>query len=278
MNKAELLLPPTTQTTPEQYASVEVPPAEVAERVGCTAVRSAEPGLAAYTQEEIDAGVQKLEAHANPGVVNPENDGRMADIEAAHEAALRENEMFNLYTEALTEDKQRALTTVEQQTDETREEEPEAPNNSAAREPEPAKEEPKAAESRADQAQQTLIQEAQAAMKAAGLSAELSDQTKVIKDPLGKGMLVVSGGNMQLLEPNGMGGYRATKYQNNPLQGTITITTDSGSVLMRQTGEYTAEDTSRSGQEKPASVTLPPLVARAVGYSQVVPVPEPGKS
>jgi len=195
----------------------------------------------------------------------PEGDGRLQDVEAAHEAALQENKIFDAYTEALAEDKNRT---------------PEKPES----EEEPAVVEaakPIASEVPVDRKDDTLasprapsppelIKEAQTLMDAAGHHELIPLNARVLRDPANGNLMIVGDNDVRVLEPLPGGKTRIVEYALDETTGVLTISTDGTSIAAN----------ALAGDFAPASISdgnvisLPPGVAREVGFKNVVPVEE----
>jgi hypothetical protein len=257
----EAMLSAITATTPEGLADRPA----ASDHAGSAALHSTEPALHAEMHPEGHPGAGELPdtiddslfdeiSVAANGGVRPE-DGRVQDVEAAHAEAIEENKMFDLYTEAMEEDKKR-----------TADLEAQKENEKAQVEEEPAKTEVTATDS-ALSAQGDVRAQARVALQEAGVPVQITEQTKIIKEPFGNAMTVVNGDHIQVVRANGIDGkYHVTDYRFDRTNNTVKI----GDGSFMPADKY-APQMPDSGEQPQDVVVLPTAVANVVGFDRVVP-------
>jgi len=236
-------------------ALAEVPP-EVVGDLGYIALAATQSN-----KEYIADGLKLLEAHAN-GEAVPE-DTRVHDIEAAHEAALieneifdahvaalKENEVFDAHVAALKEDKERNAAIAKAREDGqkiTKDETPAKPNPDST---------------------QRLYEEASTALNQAGIDPRLSPTSTVTKDAMGNMLILEGDYDAKLITQSADGSPKVTAYHYDKDSGTLTIDAGHFSALPHKT---TYEKTSLKGwQSNQEGITLPPAIAKRFGVNRAI--------
>jgi hypothetical protein len=214
----------------------------------------------------MDESVARLNAVANGANIAPD-DHRMYDVNAAHAAAIQENNAFDSRIQDVEAAHAMALEEDKARTDA-------AAAEAAAKE---IAEQKKTAEAKADEeaavakaaVQGDIRKQAEVALQQSGTGQSLAPESKVSQNPLTRELTVTTGNHTQVLRPQFDGSYKATDYAVNPLAGTVTIKSGGSSIIAGPAGKYEAAE--GEGPEL-NYITLPSDVAHAVGFSQAVKV------
>jgi hypothetical protein len=256
---------PEVVTPPVAVAEQQPHTPELHDYAGAAAVEATSPWAQAGAPAEASAdtsGSAELDArlqHIAAGGHIEEGDNRMYDVNAAHEAAIQENQNRTLgmnieaaHQMALDEEVERkaALGPVAAKPEET----PEAKNEPAAAQKETAK------------GQEDVVAEAAKAMAQAG-AGQLAPNSQVEKNPITHEITVKTGNDIKVLHPQATGGYRSVSYNVNPITGTVVKSEGGISTTFTSQGQLEAAsaDTPESEIE-----FLPPAVARAAGFRAAV--------
>jgi hypothetical protein len=252
-------LPPLELAGEQQHA------AQLPDYAGVTAVEATQPGArtafgAEATTPDLGESMARLEASANGQEVSP-SDTRMFDINAAHEAALQENQNRDLgldieaaHEMAIQENKARA--------------EAAAVTEAANLEAKTKEQEEKAAAGAEAQAapQGDVRKEAEAALQQAG-DGGLSPESNVSKNTLTNEITITTGNTIKVLQPQVAGGYKSVSYSVNPITKTVTVSDHGVSTVLSAPNTLEA---SNAGTPDSELVMLPPAVARAAGFRAAV--------
>jgi hypothetical protein len=245
------------------YSSEALQPQEPSlEAFGDVALRGAE---AIIDQAYIDEGLALLNAQANSiESVRPEDAGRTHDIEAAFDAALQEDEIFNAHREALLENAARSL--VAQEVDKPKSEDDTA---------EPVRVAVDAAanngQSQAPKAEESSHRkQAELALKDAGYEAIIPFESQVTVDPATGNLAIANGSNVRVLERQASGAILVRDYSFDEDTGTITISGPNTSPV--QAREFVASNKEEEQRLSSRVVSLPPAVAKVAHFSNAVAV------
>ena len=223
------------------------------------------------SHEDIQKGIEMLNEEAN---------GRVLDIEAAREAAKRENEMFDahrenemfdLQTKALLENEMfdahaQALKENEQFDDRVRE-------AKARQEPRPqeipeSKVKPAAvAPSEAIDPRTDLRKRAEIAVKEVGYTEPLSLTSEVRVDYESGKILIVDGKDIKVLEPQSSGKPKITEYAFDESTGILTISAHGAEAIETRVGDFVPAE-----QDSTDKVVLPKAIADLIGFKDARPV------
>lgn len=224
-------------------------------------------------RNEIEQGLEMLNAHANGADIRPEDKGRIHDAEVALEAALKEddlvnahtealrenemfdahaqalleNEMFDLYTEAEKEDKRRTTLTQVSEPQDT-------PPNAAVEQKKEDKVDP-----------EDMRNQAQVALKEAGYKETLPANSQVRKDFETGNLLIVTDKDVKVVERLPGGHSRVTEYDFSEDANILTIRTHGADTITAQVGEYVPMDKEAKPGE---AIKLPPAIARILGFNK----------
>jgi hypothetical protein len=196
-----------------------------------------------FTQEDKEAAANKTRVH---------------DIEAAHEAALYENDVIDAYKENELFDAHAAAL---KENDERKAEKIPAPDTE-----EQANESQPIAKPSSESAQ-ALREEATVVLKQSGADTQLSPGSIVTKDAMGN-LLILDGTDAKFITQTPDGRPKVTEYQYDDTTGTVSINDKLFSV-MDHTINY--EETSlKSGQTRDEILELPPIIAERFGIKRVI--------
>lgn len=246
-------LPSPNETAPEHLT--ETYP-EVAEALGRTAL-TGQLADEAYIAE----GLKQLDSLANGEPVN--KDTRIHDIEAAHEAALFENEVFDAHVAALKEDEIFNAHVAALQEDGEREQ---AKTAIAVEQKEPR---PDGGEmvTLAPNSPQSLREEAITTLSKAGIDLRLSPNSEVSRDTMGN-LLILDGADAKLITRSADGSPKLTEYHYDEDSGTLTIDAKRFNTLSNAT-DY-QETTLKNWQTRREVIILPPAIAKRFGIEQAI--------
>jgi len=243
---------------------------------------------ATLDEESINNGVDLLNAEANGLNVRPEDVGRSMEVQAAHEAALDENRIFDAYTQAHEENEIFDAHVAALQENEIFDAHIEAIKENDERNEQDAKKltelETVAANKQIEAAALDLKQskdgmvgastykQAEQALKDAGYTDEVPSGSQVYKD-YETGNIVIANSfanNIRLVQFGSGGGNKVTDYRFDKEEGVLTIKIAGGNTTIAQVNKYAPTDDME--QAVPKAITLPPIVARSVGFARVTPI------
>jgi hypothetical protein len=282
------------QTSPERLA---INPPSVTEVLGQVAIDSQ---LEQPTgQEYINAGLDQAEAFANDTSNNRSNEAQQ--IEAAHEAALHDNEIFDAHTAALQEnelfDAHAAALQENQIFDahvaalqenqildahvEALKEDEERTKAQAAAELEHA--EPDSADKATDAqtashdrdtnslepaSPERLYKEATEALKQAGLTTQIAPNSRIIKDVTGN--LIITGDTDAKVITRQPGSIpKLTEYHYDQASGELTVAINRTNVFNGRAMEYQPTE-QKDWQTSKEVITLPDAIADRFGFKRAV--------
>jgi len=237
-------------------------------------------------RDYMDSGIEQLEAYANSQAseahaqddTETQADTRIHDVEAAHEAALlensifdahvaalKENEIFDAHVAAMEEDKERAKVRAQQSEQASQKEQSVAADKTKTNQE-------RAHSPSAPASQEELRQEAAAALEeagVAGLPIQVPMGSEIHKDVDGN-LTIVNGNSAIVIEPVLGGKPQVTEYTYNKNNGTPTLTVTTGVGTDRgHIAEYTPTQTGQ-WQTHDKVITLPPALTRRFGVERAV--------
>lgn len=225
-------------------------------------------------QQYVDEGIATLEKVANGQDIRLGEERYVHNIEAAYEAAVMENEIFDVYEEAHKENELHNAYEAAIKEDEARE---------AAKE-EAAKSELKQTEDQKPNAQTNGItqevtpsdpllnnalserEQANAALVRAGFSQEISPASQVTRDFQTGNVIVTDGDTVKIFDPRS-NKPDITEYNFDSRSGTLSIDTSGVGRMTTHVGNYAPSQEFSSEQ-----IILPPAVAKMVGSKTAVPI------
>lgn len=223
----------------------------VAENIGDVALQAyVDQGLA----EINDFTKQAAEQPQNdPSYMRPEDAGRVHDIEAAHEEALKENLAFDIekaHAEALLENAK--FDAEAAQREKERQDNLEA-EKAPVQEPEAHP--------------QDIRQEAVEALKEAGEAGTLPLGSRVSKDTLGN-IVITSQDDVKLVTPKATGGKQVTTYHYDKAARKLTIKKQGEKTVVATVGDP-APDEAQEQPKHTIRLVVPSAVSSMVGTKKI---------
>jgi hypothetical protein len=242
-------------------------------------------GLALGGEIELDleADLDLLTATANGVDARAEDRGRLHDIEAAHQAALQEDEIFEAHTAALLENaifdahtealRQNEIFDAHEAALKEDAERAESAQETAVDLAEPVQQ---AKELRAEDLQVQAIEsdhrkQAEVALRDAGYVEPLPLDAQIHRDLATGNLVVIGHDDVKVIESLPGGRTEITDYTFDEKEGTLTISAHGNSIVAARTGEYLPTEQGQ-WQQYADVISLPPSVASIIGFDKVTPL------
>ena len=215
----------------------------------------------------ISEGIEDVEAFLGRSA---EEGTRIQDVEAAHEAAIAENEIFDAHVAALQENEIFDAHVAALQEDAEREQ---AKATLAASQESPHDNigETNKEEAIPDQTPaQSIREEASTALKEAGADTKLAASGEVTKDAMGN-LLIINGNDAKLVTRSIDGSSKVVDYEYDEKENTITINNAPFHAYTSGNAEYQQTEL-KNWQTNTEVITLPLAIAKRFGIERVVAV------
>lgn len=197
--------------------------------------------------------------------IRPEDEGRIHDVDTAHEQALheneifdvwaqahRENEMFDLHAEALKEDEERTRRLqAESLTDKTR---PKEINEQGTA-----------------RSEQGIRKQAEVALRDAGYKEHIPAESRVRLDSATGNLMIIGNHEVKVVEPRSNGRARVTEYDFDESNNVLTMSARGANTITATVGDFMPSPIGED-QLKAKEIILPVAVAQVIGFRRAIPV------